>query len=26
MRVLGKTGRTRTEMASLVDGALKLLD
>lgn len=26
MRVLGKTGRTREEMTSLVDGALKLLD
>ncbi|WP_407181129.1 TetR/AcrR family transcriptional regulator [Bradyrhizobium sp. STM 3562] len=26
MRVLGKTGRSREEMASLVDGALKLLD
>jgi TetR/AcrR family transcriptional repressor of nem operon len=26
MRVLGKTGRTRKEMASLVDSALKLLD
>ena len=26
MRVLGKTGRSREEMASLVDSALKLLD
>ena len=26
MRVLGKTGRSHVEMASLVDGALKLLD
>lgn len=26
MRVLGKTGRSRAEMASLVDSALKLLD
>jgi len=26
MRVLGKTGRTREEMASLVDSALRLLD
>jgi TetR/AcrR family transcriptional regulator, transcriptional repressor for nem operon len=26
MRVLGKTGRSREEMASLIDGALKLLD
>jgi TetR/AcrR family transcriptional regulator, transcriptional repressor for nem operon len=26
MRVLGKTGRSREEMASLVDRALKLLD
>jgi hypothetical protein len=26
MRVLGKTGRSREEMASLVEGALKLLD
>jgi TetR/AcrR family transcriptional repressor of nem operon len=26
MRVLGKTGRARGEMASLVDGAMKLLD
>ena len=26
MRVLGKTGRSREEMASVVDGALKLLD
>jgi hypothetical protein len=25
-RVLGKTGRSREEMASLVDSALKLLD
>ena len=26
MRVLGKTGRSHEEMASLVDSALKLLD
>jgi hypothetical protein len=26
MRVVGKTGRSREEMASLVDSALKLLD
>jgi TetR/AcrR family transcriptional repressor of nem operon len=26
MRILGKTGRSREEMASLVDTALKLLD